>query len=300
MAHELLVNRATGKASLRLGGATSVARARQSAPARWAPWRLTRSRVLRATAWTGSNSSRCAALSTRLCRGTGGGIRKLVSECLDKRASRRAKAWRRAAGGSCSLPTQLAQTHHSLHRAKSTTSPRYSCCRGQMDNGGSRCIAFGGLRVDDAIQEALLHVVGAEPGAVGAAVEAERWRSIYVIKSVGRRRAIWRPQALPPTWPSDNRRQTLNCAGTGTALEPGRDRDEDRRSCHIRPQRPSQLSLTISRASGRRGPRTVRPNNPLTKPSFQSEAGRSAIRRRRRFLAVADGEDCKQGCVLGL
>jgi hypothetical protein len=38
--------------------------------------------------------------------------------------------------------------------------PRYSCTRGWLDNGEPRCIAFGGLRVDDAIEEALLGVVG--------------------------------------------------------------------------------------------------------------------------------------------
>jgi hypothetical protein len=32
--------------------------------------------------------------------------------------------------------------------------PRYSCSRAWMDNGGPHCIAFGGLRVDDAIEEA--------------------------------------------------------------------------------------------------------------------------------------------------
>jgi DNA invertase Pin-like site-specific DNA recombinase len=50
--------------------------------------------------------------------------------------------------------------------------PRYSCSRGWMDNGEPRCIAFGGLRVDDAIEDALLGVVG--PGAISAAVAAER------------------------------------------------------------------------------------------------------------------------------
>jgi hypothetical protein len=40
-----------------------------------------------------------------------------------------------------------------------------------MDNGEPRCIAFGGLRVDDAVEEALLAVVG--PGAIAAAVAAE-------------------------------------------------------------------------------------------------------------------------------
>jgi DNA invertase Pin-like site-specific DNA recombinase len=50
--------------------------------------------------------------------------------------------------------------------------PRYSCTRGWMDNGEPRCIAFGGLRVDDAIENALLTVVG--PGAIAAAVAAEK------------------------------------------------------------------------------------------------------------------------------
>ena len=49
--------------------------------------------------------------------------------------------------------------------------PRYSCTRGWMDNGEPRCIAFGGLQVDDAVADALLTVVG--PGAVAAAVSAE-------------------------------------------------------------------------------------------------------------------------------
>jgi DNA invertase Pin-like site-specific DNA recombinase len=48
--------------------------------------------------------------------------------------------------------------------------PRYSCSRAWMDNGGPQCIAFGGLRVDDAIEEALLGVVG--PGAIAAASAA--------------------------------------------------------------------------------------------------------------------------------
>ena len=50
--------------------------------------------------------------------------------------------------------------------------PRYSCSRGWLDNGEPRCIAFGGLRVDDAIENALLTVVG--PGAIAAAVAAEK------------------------------------------------------------------------------------------------------------------------------
>ena len=49
--------------------------------------------------------------------------------------------------------------------------PRHSCSRGWTDYGERRCIAFGGLRVDDAIEDALLTVVG--PGAIAAAVSAE-------------------------------------------------------------------------------------------------------------------------------
>jgi len=42
--------------------------------------------------------------------------------------------------------------------------------RGWADNGEPRCIAFGGLRVDDAIEKALLGIVG--PGAVAASMAA--------------------------------------------------------------------------------------------------------------------------------
>lgn len=61
------------------------------------------------------------------------------------------------------LTVRYTGTRHSI--------PRYACHRGQLDNGEPRCIAFGGLRVDDAIADALLTVV--QPGAVAAAVEAE-------------------------------------------------------------------------------------------------------------------------------
>ena len=54
--------------------------------------------------------------------------------------------------------------------------PRYCCWRGLLDNGEPRCIAFGGLRVDDAIEDALLQVV--EPGAIAAAIEAEAQAAI--------------------------------------------------------------------------------------------------------------------------
>ena len=49
--------------------------------------------------------------------------------------------------------------------------PRYVCNRGRLDYGEPTCIAFGGLRVDDAVEAALLTVV--QPAAVQAAQAAE-------------------------------------------------------------------------------------------------------------------------------
>jgi DNA invertase Pin-like site-specific DNA recombinase len=61
------------------------------------------------------------------------------------------------------LTLRYTGTEHSI--------PRYACHRGQLDSGEPRCIAFGGLRVDDAIEAAILEVVA--PGAIAAAVAAE-------------------------------------------------------------------------------------------------------------------------------
>lgn len=47
---------------------------------------------------------------------------------------------------------------------------RYSCHRGHLDNGEPKCIAFGGIPVDEAIVTQMLRVV--EPGAIEAAVLA--------------------------------------------------------------------------------------------------------------------------------
>ena len=49
--------------------------------------------------------------------------------------------------------------------------PRYACVRGRLDQGEPSCIAFGGLRVDDLVEAALLAVV--QPAAIEAARDAE-------------------------------------------------------------------------------------------------------------------------------
>ncbi len=49
--------------------------------------------------------------------------------------------------------------------------PRYACTRGRLDYGEPSCIAFGGLRVDDVVEAALLAVV--RPAALQAALAAE-------------------------------------------------------------------------------------------------------------------------------
>jgi DNA invertase Pin-like site-specific DNA recombinase len=49
--------------------------------------------------------------------------------------------------------------------------PRYACVRGRLDYGEPNCIAFGGLRVDDIVEAALLAVV--QPAAIQAARAAE-------------------------------------------------------------------------------------------------------------------------------
>lgn len=89
--------------------------------------------------------------------------------------------------------------------------PRYSCWRGLLDNGEPRCIAFGGLRVDDAIEEALLGVV--EPGAIAAAVEADRNMASQRDQVRMPFCATSRRRAMPPTGHSDNTTKLIRRTG---------------------------------------------------------------------------------------
>src|SRR4051812_27807438 len=113
--------------------------------------------------------------------------------------------------------------------------PRYSCSRGWLDNGEPRCIAFGGLRADDAIEEALLGVVG--PGAIAAAATAEKQatqRRAQVAEAAwprSRSGALCRRPRLPPI---RCRRPSQPAGGgpTGDAVKHGarargRDRSQD-------------------------------------------------------------------------
>ena len=102
-------------------------------------------------------------------------------------ASWRAQAWRRAPRGlircqRCGRKLTLKYTgaKHGI--------PRYSCSRAWMDNGPPHCIAFAGLRVDDAIENALLTVVG--PGAIAAAIAAEKEAGQSGLGAVRRRLAV--------------------------------------------------------------------------------------------------------------
>jgi DNA invertase Pin-like site-specific DNA recombinase len=52
---------------------------------------------------------------------------------------------------------------------------RYSCIRGRLDNGEPRCIAFGGMTVDEAISREVLRVV--QPAAIEASVLAHEDRA---------------------------------------------------------------------------------------------------------------------------
>ncbi len=113
--------------------------------------------------------------------------------------------------------------------------PRYSCHRGQLDNGEKRCIAFGGLRVDDAIEDALLSVV--RPCAIDAAVQAEQ---DVLHQRDEARAAMLRPRSgalrrRPGLSPVRCRRsrEPPGHGGTGRPVEPGadegqRDRGPDR------------------------------------------------------------------------
>ena len=142
--------------------------------------------------------------------------------------------------------------------------PRYSCSRAWMDIGaGFIRIAFGGLRVTDAIENALLTVVG--PGAIAAATAAEKeagGRRDQVREALGRDfeaaryaadRAFRQYDAAiqPTSWSRANWRR----AGTGRSRMRRRSRPRSRHMMQPCPPPPSILSRSAywhrtSRPSG--------------------------------------------------
>ena len=101
--------------------------------------------------------------------------------------------------------------------------PRYSCSRAWMDNGGPHCIAFGGLRVDDATEEVLLSVVGRRRHrrCNHCRQGSQRTNGIRYARPLD---AISKRRAMPPTGPSGNKTPRIpptdwwlassKCAGT--------------------------------------------------------------------------------------
>ena len=57
--------------------------------------------------------------------------------------------------------------------------PRYACVRGRLDQGEPNCIAFGGLRVDDVVEKAVLTVV--QP--IGRALEGAHAMGLEMVRS---------------------------------------------------------------------------------------------------------------------
>jgi Recombinase zinc beta ribbon domain len=91
------------------------------------------------------------------------------------------------------LTLRYSGTKHYIHR--------YGCSRGWLDSGEPHCIAFGCLRVDDAIADAILTVVS--PGAVAALQRPSVPRKkplSNAIKCVKHSKRL----AMRPTVPSSN------------------------------------------------------------------------------------------------
>jgi recombinase-like zinc beta ribbon protein len=90
--------------------------------------------------------------------------------------------------------------------------PRYACLRGRLDSGEPPCISFGGIGVDDAIEDELLRVL--EPGAKRRWKQISRRRSA-TMKSWRRSSATSRRRVTRRTRPFVNsmRRTRLSTCG---------------------------------------------------------------------------------------
>jgi len=148
----------------------------------------------------------------------------------------RARVWQPV----CCAAAAAAISSPCATRAVSTTLLRYSCYRGWLDNGEPRCIAFGGLLVDEALARELLRVV--QP----AAIEAARLHA-RTGPQAGRcpgapAAAIWRPPAMRRAGCQEAIRRCdpenrLIADELRTTLEPGAAACRGTRSAHPAHQR---------------------------------------------------------------
>src|SRR3979411_1588044 len=106
------------------------------------------------------------------CRSASTSNERLNSRRPCSPSQRRVTSTSAATASQCSTKTWTSPKLTLKYTGAKHGIPRYSCSRAWMDNGAPHCIAFGGLRVDDAIENALLAVVG--PGAIAAATAAEK------------------------------------------------------------------------------------------------------------------------------
>jgi DNA invertase Pin-like site-specific DNA recombinase len=157
--------------------------------------------------------------------------------------------------------------------------PRYSCWRGWLDNGEPRCIAFGGLRVDDAIEAELLKVL--EPAAVTVAMKAEAQQPITATRCARLCYATCRPPTTPRIMPSGS--TTPSIPPTGSWPQSWR-RGGTERSKRWPRSRPRSPPTTPSPRCGRRQsrppwsgwPRTCGPSGGRRPPTPASGSASSA------------------------
>ena len=161
--------------------------------------------------------------------------------------------------------------------------PRYSCSRGWMDNGEPRCIAFGGLRVDDAIEEALLGVVG--PGADrGGDRRREAKPDSGAIRCARRSAAISKRRAMPPTAPSANTTPPIRPTGWWPANWRRAGTRRSRASARSRARSPPMMRAVPTRQ--------VRPDvaRPRWRPNLKTvwSAPTTDARLKKRIVRTAD------------
>jgi hypothetical protein len=169
--------------------------------------------------------------------------------------------------------------------------PRYACVRGRLDYGEPSCIAFGGLRVDDAVEAALFAVV--QPAAIQAAQAAEAQASVRRDEA---REALARDLEAA-RYAADRAFRQYDAADPENRFVAGelearwnralaRATEIERRLSEHDAAAPRRSDLTP--VSFPRWPRTCKPCGPRRRPAQEAHRAhrhpRSACRSRRRYL----------------